>query len=258
MTDEPTPLADISDDAATARADAAMPVMAQETERSRGRYRYTRDGEPVGVDERFVLGEIAPGVVRVRSTRITASPTARLEVDVRITGADSHAVVRWVGSAPGVARSARAEYAAAGDSVVVTREVDGVVHDATTVRGASYPLMRVFTGPLVVASVPGLDLVVPDVADPTDLDRFLGPVTSSRTAEVLGERPVVVDGVEHAATAYRWIGGAYGEDGAEFVVDAGGLLLSYAVTQPSGRWEVTLAEVTGPWPRLLPLRGGVG
>ena len=40
---------------------------------------------------------------------------------------------------------------------------------------------------------------------------------------------------------------AYGEDGAEFVVDPGGLLLAYAVTQPSGRWDVTLAEVSGPW-----------
>jgi hypothetical protein len=245
MTDETNP--DIA--AATARADAEMPVMAQDAERSRGRYVYTRDGAPVGVDERFVLGEIAPGVVRVRSTRITASPTARLEVDVRVTATGSDAVVRWVGSAPGVARAARAEYAAAGGAVVVTREVDGVVHDAVTVPGASYPLMRVFTGPLVVASVPGLDLVVPDVADPTDLERFLGPVTSSRTAEVLGDRAVVVDGVEHEGTAYRWIGGAYGEDGAEFVVDRGGLLLAYAVTQPSGRWEVALAQVSGPWVR---------
>jgi hypothetical protein len=236
MTDDPT-----------RAADASMPVMAQEAERSRGRYRYTRDGEPVPVDERFVLGEIAPGVVRVRSTRITAAPTARLEVDVRIGDGRTDAIVRWTGSAPGVARAARAEYSAADGSVAVAREVDGVVHDPVTVSGAVYPLMRVFTGPLVVGSVPGLDLVVPDVADPTDVGRFLAPVTSSRTAEVLGERVVAVDGVERAGTAYRWIGGAYGEDGAEFVVDAGGLLLSYAVTQPSGRWEVSLAEVTGPW-----------
>ncbi len=247
MTDEPTPANGTTDESATARADAAMPVMPQDAERSRGRYVYTRDGEPVPVDERFVLGEIAPGVVRVRSTRITGSPAARLEVDARVTATGSDAVVRWVGSSPGVARAARAEYAASAGTVAVTREVDGVVHEAVTAVGASYPLMRVFTGPLVRASVTGLDVVVPDVADPADLDRFLAPVTSSRTAEVLGERVVVVDGAEHAGTAYRWVGGAYGEDGAEFVVDPGGLLLEYAVTQPSGRWEVRLAEVSGPW-----------
>jgi hypothetical protein len=235
MTDDPT-----------RAADAAMPVMAQEAERSRGRYRYTRDGEPMPVDERFVLGEIAPGVVRVRSTRITATPTARLEVDVRISGGRTDAVVRWTGSAPGVAREARAEYSGEDGAVAVTRVVDGVVHEPVAAAGAVYPLMRVFTGPLVVGSVAGLDVVVPDVADPGAVDRFLAPVTSSRTAEVLGGRAVVVDGVERAGTAYRWIGGAYGEDGAEFVVDPGGLLLSYAVTQPSGRWEVALAEVTGP------------
>lgn len=247
MTDAATPSTAPDPGTATARADAAMPVMAQEAERSRGRYRYTRDGEAVAVDERFVLGEIAPGVVRVRSTRITASPTARLEVDVRISGRRSDSVVRWTGSAPGIAREARAEYAADTGSVKVARQVDGVVHEPVSARGAAYPLMRVFTGPLVVASVAGLDVVVPDVADPSDLDRFLAPVTSSRTAEVLGERAVLVDGVERAGTAYRWAGGAYGEDGAEFVVDPGGLLLSYAVTQPSGRWEVALAEVSGPW-----------
>ena len=159
-------------------ADEAMPVMAGDEQRSRGRYVYTRDGAPVGVDERFVLGTIAPGVTRVRSTRISASPTSRLEVDVRVTGGDSHALVRWVGSGPGIARSARAEYVATGSEVVVTREVDGVVHSEARVRGALYPLMRVFTGPLVVASVPGLELVVPDVSDPGDLDGFLAPVTS--------------------------------------------------------------------------------
>lgn len=237
MTDDPT-----------RAADDAMPVMAQEADRSRGRYRYTRDGEAVAVDERFVLGQIAPGVVRVRSTRITASPTARLEVDVRMRAGSVDALVRWTGSAPGVAREARAEYAATGAEVVVAREVDGTAYDEATAVGALYPLMRVFTGPHVVASVPGLDVVVPDVADPGDLGRFLAPVVSSRAAEVLGARGVVVDGVEREGTAYRWTGGAYGEDGAEFVVDTGGLLLAYAVTQPSGRWEVTLAEVTGPWP----------
>jgi hypothetical protein len=75
-------------------------------------------------------------------------------------------------------------------------------------------------------------------------------VVSTRTAEVLGARAVLVDGVERAGTAYRWVGGAYPE-GAEFVVDGGGLLLEYAVLQDSGRWQVTLAEVTGPWPTPL-------
>jgi hypothetical protein len=111
--------------------------------------------------------------------------------------------------------------------------------------------MRVFTGLRVLASVASPHtVVVPDVADPADGARFLGPVVSERTAETLGERTVVVGGVERVGTAYRWVGGAY-PDGAEFVVDAGGLLLEYAVTQESGRWQVSLAEVTGPWPTPL-------
>ncbi len=225
--------------------------MAADPQRSRGRYVYTRDGAAIAVDERFVLGEIAPGVLRVRSTRITGSPAARLEADVRMTVGGTTATIRWVGSSPGVASSARARYSSSpGGGVVVTREVDGVVHDEVTARGTQYPLLRVFTGPLVVASVGGRDVVVPEIADPRDRAAFLSPTTSRRTAQPLGQRPVMVDGVEREGTAYHWVGGAYGEDGADFVVDPGGLLLAYSVTQPSGRWDVTLAEVSGPWPSL--------
>ncbi len=227
--------------------DPVMPDMPDDAERTRGRYLYTRDGAPVGVDERFVLGAIASGAVRVRSTRITASPTARLETDVRFSTEAVSALVRWVGSDPAVVRSATAEYVDRGGVVDASWSVDGE-SGSDQVVGAAYPLMRVFTGPFVLRSVLGLDVVVPDIADARDAASFLRPSSSRRSAEVLGDREVLVDGVARAGTAYRWTGGAYGEDGADFVVDAGGLLLSYAVTQPSGRWEVTLAEVTGPWP----------
>lgn len=246
MTTDPDPALERPD-----APDPAMPDMPSDPgERSRGRYLYTRDGAPVGVEERFVAGEIAAGVTRVRSTRIAAAPTSRLEVDVRFSTRACDALVRWVGSDPSVVRAASAQYSAAGGSVTATRTIDGVDDGPAVAPGVLYPLMRVFTGPLVVSSVRtgGLDVVVPDVGDPTDPTRFLAPTSSHRTAEIRGEATVAVDGIDHPATAYRWIGGAYGEDGADFVVDDGGLLLSYSVTQPSGRWEVTLAEVTGPWP----------
>ena len=227
--------------------DPSMPDMPADAERTRGRYRYTRDGEPVGVDERFVLGEIAPGVVRVRSTRVTASPTARLEADVRFTTEAVSSLVRWVGSDPTVVRAATAEYVERGGLVEASWSVDGE-SGSDQVVGTAYPLMRVFTGPFVLRSVNGLDVVVPDIADARAASTFLRPSVSRRSAEVLGAREVLVDGVARAGTAYRWTGGAYGDEGADFVIDAGGLLLSYVVTQPSGRWEVTLADVIGPWP----------
>jgi hypothetical protein len=231
--------------------DPAMPDMPTDAERTRGRYVYTRDAEPVPVDERFVLGAIADGVVRVRSTRITPAPAGRLEADVRFSGAGVDALLRWVGSGPDVVRSATATCVGRNGVVESTRVVDSVASVGDRVAGELYPLMRVFTGAVVVRSVGGLDVVVPDIADCTDPARYLLPAASRREAVVLGERGVVVDGVERAGAAYRWSGGVYGEEGAEFVVDDGGLLLAYSVTQPSGRWDVTLTEVTGPWPRPL-------
>jgi hypothetical protein len=231
--------------------DPAMPDMPSDPVRTRGRYRYVRDGEPVGVDERFVLGDVAPGAVRVRSTRVSATPVSRLEVDARLTAAGSDVQVRWTGSAPDVARSASAAVTEREGRVATVRTVDGTAYDDAPVVGALYPLMRVFTGLRVLASLAGPHaVVVPDIAAAADAARFLSPVVSERSAEALGERGVVVGGVEHPGTAYRWVGGAY-PDGAEFVVDPGGLLLEYAVAQDSGRWVVSLAEVTGPWPEPL-------
>jgi hypothetical protein len=228
-----------------------MPDMPTDPVRTRGRYRYARDGEPMAVEERFVLGDVADGAVRVRSTRVSATPVSRLEVDVRMTADGTDAQVRWTGSTPGVVRDATAGVSQHAGRVRTSRTVDGTAYDEVDVDGALYPLMRVFTGLRVLASVTGPHVVVvPDIAATADAARFLSPVVSTRSAEVLGERAVLVDDVEHVGTAYRWVGGAY-PDGAEFVVDPGGLLLEYAVAQDSGRWQVSLAEVTGPWPTPL-------
>lgn len=228
--------------------DPPMPDMPTDPERTRGRYRYLLDGDPAGVDERFMVGEVAGGAVRVRSTRVSATPVSRLEVDARLTPGRWDVLVRWTGSAPGVIREATATIAASGGTVATTRTIDGERSDETTTTGSLYPLVRAFTGLQVLASVAGPHgVVVPDVADPSDGRRFLVPVPSERSAVLLGERTVVVDGVERAGSAYHWVGGAY-PDGAEFVVDPGGLLLEYVVDQTAGRWRVCLAEVTGPWP----------
>jgi hypothetical protein len=231
--------------------DPAMPDMPRDPVRTRGRYSYLRDGEPMAVEERFVLGDLDDATVRVRATRVSATPVSRLEVDARLTATGTDVAVRWTGSTPGVVRDASATLSASGGRVRTTRTVEGTAYDEVVVDGALYPLVRVFTGVHVLSSVAAPHpVVVPDIADPADGARFLSPVVSTRSAEVLGGRVVLVDGVEHVGMAYRWVGGAY-PDGAEFVVDDGGLLLEYVVAQDSGRWQVTLSELTGPWPAPL-------
>jgi hypothetical protein len=219
-------------------------------ERSRGRYRYSRDGVELGLDERFVAGDIGGSVVRVRSTRIGARPTFRLAADVRHHGGVRSAELRWTGSDPAVAAAGTARYRVTGPQLTVEREVDGDSF-VESAQGRLLPLLRVFAGPVIRAAVAAdpIAVVVPDLREPADPARLLAPLADRRQAEVVAEVEHQVDGRPVAAVVYRLTGGSYGEVGAQFTVDAGGLLLGYDWDQPgSGRWQVRLADVTGPWP----------
>jgi hypothetical protein len=231
--------------------DPAMPDMPRDPVRTRGRYSYLRDGEPMAVEERFVLGDLDDATVRVRATRVSATPVSRLEVDARITATGTEVQVRWTGSTAGsrARRGGGGECERRAGAHDAHRRGDGVRRGRRRGR-ALPPHAGLHGGARALLGRAPHSVVVPDIADPADGARFLAPVVSERTAQVLGERSVLVGGVERAGTAYRWVGGAY-PDGAEFVVDDGGLLLEYAVAQDSGRWQVTLSELTGPWPAPL-------
>ena len=235
-------------------SDPGMPDMPRDPERTRGRYAVTLDGRPAGMDERFVLGDIAPGVWRVRSTRITARPTSRLETDVRLDADGAVAVaLRWVGSGDGVVREARADLLERGGAVTATRTVEGTAYDASALAGRVDVLAHAVTGPLVLAALDGVDVVVPSVLDVSDAASFLAPVPTRWTAVRTGDGVVVVSGVEHAGTAYDVVDGRSGRV-SDVLVDAGGLVLRSRRPTAAGELEVRLVDLDGPWPE--PLRWG--
>lgn len=224
-----------------------MPDTPRDPVRTRGRYVTTFDGRPSGVDERFVLGEIAPGAVRSRTTRVLSRPVARLESDARFDARGTSVAIRWVGSAAGAVREASAELVEDAGEVSAARIVEGTAYAVSRVRGRLDPLGHVTAGPLVLAAVGGLDVVEPDLSAPDDPAAFLAAVTTRRTAAAAGTAVVVVDGVEREGTSYLWSDGRLGTD-AHVVIDAGGLLLRSRLTTADGLLEVVLAEVSGPWP----------
>ena len=231
-----------------------MPDMPRDPERTRGRYAVTLDGRPAGMDERFVLGDIAPGVWRVRSTRITARPTSRLETDVRVDADGTVAVaLRWVGSGDGVVRDARADLLARGGDVSATRTVEGTAYDAPALHGRIDVLALAVTGPLVLAAVDGVDVVEPSVLDAADAAAFLAPLPTRWTATRTGEDAVPVGGVEHAGTAYDVVDGRTGQV-SNVLVDAGGLVLRSRKVTGDGELEMRLVDLDGSWPE--PLRWG--
>ena len=228
--------------------------MPRDPERTRGRYLFTLDGRPAGIDERFVLGDIAPGVWRARTTRVGARPTFRLESDVRVDVTGLSVAVRWVGSGPGVVREAGSELVQREGAVTATRTVDGTAYAVSETRGRLNTLAHAVSGPLVLAAVGGTDVVEANVLDASDPSTFLAPVALRWTTAPASADSVLVDEVERAGTAYDWVDSRTGWT-ASMIVDRGGLLLRSRLAAPDGLLEVRLAEVYGPWPE--PLRWGL-
>lgn len=234
-------------------SDPRLPDMPRDPERTRGRYDVTLDGRPAGIDERFVLGEIAPGVWRARTTRVLSRPTARLESDVRADADGVSVAIRWLGSGDGVVRDATATLVERSGTVRATRTVDGQTHDEVVLPGRVNTLAHVASGPLVLAAVGGVAVVAPQVLDPHDGATFLAPVAARWTTTPAGAGTALVGGEEHRGTAYDWVDSSTGWT-ASVVVDDGGLLLRTRLAAPDGELEVTLAEVEGPWPVPLSWR----
>ena len=257
-------------------ADPPMPDMPRDPERTRGRYAFTLDGRPAGIDERFVLGDIAPGVWRVRTTRVSARPTSRIETDVRIDADGTAVAIRWTGSGPGVVRDATAELVERSGLVRGSRTVEGLAHAEVEVAGRVNTLAHVVSGPLMLAaagesaagvagaesgaagasagaSAGGVDVVEPAVLAVDDPAEFLAPVALRWTATRTGTETVEVDGVDREGTTYDWVDSSTGWT-ARVVVDPGGLVLRTRLAAPDGELEVRLTDVDGPWP--VPLSWG--
>ncbi len=220
-------------------ADPSMPDMPQDADRSRGRYLHRRaDGGPAGIDEQWVAGEIAPGSVRVRSTRIAAAPVSRLEVDARWSAEIATVVLRWVGSGMGVVRSATVACVEVPGAVEVRRFVDVAELEPVSVGGPLVLPALVLGGRL--AEGPAYSFVV---GDALDASTFLVPVPVHVSIEDVGDEVVMVGGTDVDGTVRRWrITGDGLDERGEDVVGPGGLLLRRTV----GDVVATLTEVSGP------------
>jgi len=211
-----------------------MPDMPTDAERSRGRYVHLRDGRPAGIDERWVAGDVGGGAVRIRSTRVSASPASKLEVDVRLSGSASSAVLRWTGSGDGVVRAATVECVALDGRVQVRRVVDGVEHEPVLVDGPLVLPALVLSGRLCGGAASAFV-----VGDATDASSFLVPV---RVEVAVDDGRPADDPALPGARTVRWaVSGGFAAEGEDVVDDAG--LLRRRTTDDV---IATLVELTGP------------
>jgi hypothetical protein len=227
------------------------------TQPTTGRYRYTLDGVEIPVEERFTIEHQARGVV-VAGFR--TAPGTRLDVEsvYRIDGT-SHCSLAWTSELENTASSVRATYVVNLDGSVsatwVTEDGPEVAQSIDVAGGHApsfFPLLRVFSGrsvaKLVAVAPTPLPVLVPDIRDPKNVERFLTPLLGDRLAASVEAGTCAVDGVDRACEVVDYRGGSYDSD-ATVYLDGGGLLLRYTWPQEgAGDWDVQLCEVEGNWP----------
>ncbi len=192
---------------------------------AQGCYHYWLDGERQTITEPWQLQRDAYGL-RLRGERLRDGKPL-LRIDARYRSAQCRQMtVAWCDGR-------RLDYRLEADQLRW--------HSASTERqlrcppdALLFPLLRVAAGPLLRALDDGERCVVlPDLRRP-GVEGFLHPLLSMRHAQ----RQADV-----SPTHYRYYGGEYGAAGADYLLDARGLLQAYRWASAHGLWQVELAEL---------------
>ena len=201
-----------------------------------GQYRYLHNGAPAPVQETWTVSH--ESAVRTRVESIRQAPGIEVQVTATLqAGAVCACSLIWKSEQLG---ELGAEYLCQEDGIRFQRD-DGsdsqlLPHPADGVI-ILYPLMRIFTGPVIraVAERGGKALVlVPFIGDPEDRGRLLSPDLSWREVRRLA------DGDDHHGDCWQFIGGQYDES-ARFWLGREDTLSRYHWQQDgTGAWDVRL------------------
>ena len=204
-----------------------------------GAYEYFLDGQLMPIEEQWhIYGDGSNR--RIVSTRSAAGVELRAEAYFdreEITGFN----VLWrQGDGSDITAQCRCE----GEGYLYRRDPGGESASQRVEVLTLYPLMRIFTGPVIaaLANAGGEGAVlVPDVATPDNTESLLRPnisvrrairLTSSDWPKGLGEPP--------GYSQWQFIGGQY-DPSAQFWLDADNRLLRYCWLQHgSKQWDVRL------------------
>lgn len=228
-----------------------------------GCYTYSVDGSVAPVAEPFTVTCREQSVL-VTSERV--APGTRLNVDA-VYNADgpTDVLLTWASDHEDLPQIATMRYVhdPAG-GLTASGTVDSVEHShelALSAAASFFPLMRVYSGRTLLRLVDagdgggagdavnaGVDVVTPDIRDPSVHALFLQPLRDHRRTGATERTTLEVDGRAVACTKVEYLGGSYDQP-ASVWVDDGGLLLRYTWDQPGvGDWDVRIGDINGPWP----------
>lgn len=222
-----------------------MPAVAAEPVDS-GAYHYRLNGQDTAIEERWQRYRYASGAWQVSSTR--RAPGLELRVEAQLSaGLVSRFDVAWCQQG---GPQLRAGYELAADRVAVNRCLapQPAISEDLVFAGSAppllFPLMRIFTGPLIAGLLRGGGrgaVVLPFIADPADHSRLLRPVLSEREARVVEEGALLeLAGARLQCRRCEYLGDQYGPD-ARFWLGPDDLLVRYQWQQSAQQqWDVCL------------------
>lgn len=223
-----------------------MPAVAAEPVDS-GVYHYRLNAQDTAIEERWQRYRHASGEWQVRSSRRV--PGLELRVDARLSaGLVSRFDVAWCQAG---GPQLRAEYDLVADRVVARRclapqpaTTEDLVFAGSATPPLLFPLMRIFTGPLIAGLLRGGGrgaVVLPFIVDPADHARLLRPVLSEREARVVEEGvELELAGARQQCRRCEYLGDQYGT-GDRFWLGPDDLLVRYQWQQSAQQhWDVYL------------------
>jgi hypothetical protein len=213
-----------------------------------GGYRYLLNGRPTAVAESWDIdGELATQC-QINSLRV--APGVEIEVTAEVSKGIVQGFTSTWRSDSEQATSAR--YVLQADRVLVswsgarstTEEVIEVYHEGASSEPLLFPLMRIFSGPLIarILNLGGAgNVILPDINDPGDETRLLRPLSTVRRAIVIESDALLsLDGVDQPCRRCEYTGDQYGA-GSHFWLGEDDLLLRYQWQQSQQHnWDVWL------------------
>jgi hypothetical protein len=213
-----------------------------------GSYRYLLNGQPTEVAESWdIEGELA---TQCQISSLRFAPGIEIEVTAGLSnGKVQHFTSAW---RSGSAETISAQYLLQAERVLVTwraadsttEEVIEVFHDGTSSQPLLFPLMRIFSGPLIarILHLGGEgNVVLPDITDPEDEGRLLRPLSTHRKARIVENDAILsLDGADLPCRRCEYTGDQYGA-GSHFWLGQDDLLLRYQWQQSEQHhWDVWL------------------